>query len=534
MKIDKEVEYGLVGVDVEGADGGKHYTRVYIDASNKVNMAAAAAANVEVSTEAQEVNKKRFLVSVQTCGEYGNGEKSARVENAQQAAQFAIDVATQNFDLTVTNIYIKKFGKGFGEYYGTDADITAINAMVDPAGLHIYEQYKELRQWMSDYIDKCDCTEEQAEQAAIELYIGKCEDMIQEAAATNVEVTEAQEVISILKLEERIIKECGEGTFIFSHAEDTGGGIALHFDFIPRSEFGKSAVLVEVFTDGTLARVEEFTDGNHRVYTFVNGEEVTYFNDAFNFAWSEKYGAGYSTVKQAHLLVKVPDGQWFRFKTFAVDDDEFFKLMAERGACTLDTEEPQPKLPTGDKVQVIAQDVKAAKPYSINPAEDETVRFNHLNIYFRADATLELEGHFECQKIETAYRRFKKAMAQAASEVPELKGWGDDNAWPPAKKLTLTEDGDFWINENDESIFYTRNGEETICIDINEDIFYVFGYFRNFKPAIESMTAQVASVEVTEEATDKPQTSNETNKEHNRLVESSDLLPQEKFESGSE
>ncbi len=183
-----------------------------------------------------------------------------------------------------------------------------------------------------------------------------------------------------------------------------------------------------------------------------------------------------------------------------VTDAEAEKAFLELYISNCEDMTPEP-----EEVKAKETEVKAvSKPYSINPAEDAPVRFNHLNIYFRADGTLELEGYFECQKIETAYRRFKKAMAQAASEVPELKGWGDDNAWPPAKKLTLTEDGNFWINENDESIFYTRNGEETICVDINEDTFYFFGYFRNFKPAIETTAAHSANVEVTETAGNEP------------------------------
>ncbi|MBQ3433751.1 MAG: hypothetical protein IJG24_01750 [Selenomonadaceae bacterium] len=173
----------------------------------------------------------------------------------------------------------------------------------------------------------------------------------EKAAAANVEVSTketppttpaAVAVSPILKCEVDVIKNLGEGTFTFSHAEESDGTLTLYFDFTPSCFIitGKEATLAEVYTDGKLTRLEEIIGDSRWTREVVNGEEVTYYNGAFNFAWSDKYSAGYSTLKQTHLLVKVPDGQWYSFKNFAVGDDEFFQIMSERGACTISETEP--------------------------------------------------------------------------------------------------------------------------------------------------------------------------------------------------
>ena len=118
---------------------------------------------------------------------------------------------------------------------------------------------------------------------------------------------------------------------------------------------------------------------------------------------------------------------------------------------------------------------KSKKAYSINPVidEDSPVKFNHVDICIE-NGVLKISGLFECWKPETAYRRFRKIMAQAASEVPELDGW--DN-WEPAKKLTFDETEKIWLNENDEMIFDTKYTTNTLNIDINEDSIYIWGTF---------------------------------------------------------
>ncbi|MBR4032578.1 MAG: hypothetical protein IKJ07_07585, partial [Clostridia bacterium] len=99
-----------------------------------------------------------------------------------------------------------------------------------------------------------------------------------------------------------------------------------------------------------------------------------------------------------------------------------------------------------------AEDKKACKHYSINPDfddEDRPIKYNHVNIVIE-DGRLKIDGLFECWKPETAYNRFRKIMAQAAADVPELKGW---DAWEPAKKLTFDDTEKVWLNENGDMIF---------------------------------------------------------------------------------
>ncbi|MBR4031099.1 MAG: hypothetical protein IKJ07_00005, partial [Clostridia bacterium] len=70
--------------------------------------------------------------------------------------------------------------------------------------------------------------------------------------------------------------------------------------------------------------------------------------------------------------------------------------------------------------------------------------------------------------------RFRKIMAQAAADVPELKGW---DAWEPAKKLTFDDTEKVWLNENGDMIFDTKYAVETLNVDINEDNIYIWGTF---------------------------------------------------------
>lgn len=118
---------------------------------------------------------------------------------------------------------------------------------------------------------------------------------------------------------------------------------------------------------------------------------------------------------------------------------------------------------------------KARKLYRMNPVykEDENPRYNVVDIFIE-NGVLKISGLFECWKPETAYRRFRKIMAQAATEVPELDGW--DN-WEPAQKLTFDEDEKIWLNQNGDVIFDTKYVADRLNIDINEDSIYIWGTF---------------------------------------------------------
>lgn len=149
----------------------------------------------------------------------------------------------------------------------------------------------------------------------------------------------AEQVAPILKHEVDIIKSHGEGTFTFSHAEETDGKLALYFNFEPSCFIitGKEATLVEVYTDGKLIALEEIIGDSRWTREVINGEELTYYNGAFNFLSSDKYDAWLAIHGQLPILrIRGINAR------FAIGDDEFFGLMAERGACTLDPEEPEP------------------------------------------------------------------------------------------------------------------------------------------------------------------------------------------------
>lgn len=237
-------------------------------------------------------------------------------------------------------------------------------------------------------------------------------------------------VSPILKCEVDVIKNLGEGTFTFSHAEESDGKLTLYFDFTPSCFIitGKEATLAEVYTDGKLTRLEEIIGDSRWMREVVNGEEVTYYNGAFNFAWSDKYGAGYSTLKQTHLLVKVPDGQWYCFKNFAVGDDEFFKLMSERGACTIGETEP-PETPA------------AVAPVETNLTESESPATFKVGEVYRAD----------WRKPDDAYKILSRTAKFVTAVPVAFEDWGEttaDNGYVFKTKVNSDERGEFFKYED--------------------------------------------------------------------------------------
>jgi len=124
--------------------------------------------------------------------------------------------------------------------------------------------------------------------------------------------------------------------------EAGNGGLARHYKHFNRDgeHCGK---VVEVFTDKTSFILDHvnIVDKSIRTYYYINGEKLSYLNGEFNFIWSDKYKAGVSVVGGRHLQVEVPDGQWKKYKNFMVDDDEFFQILSERGACSFETEPPE-------------------------------------------------------------------------------------------------------------------------------------------------------------------------------------------------
>lgn len=126
-------------------------------------------------------------------------------------------------------------------------------------------------------------------------------------------------------------------TYEFECDKETGKkGLARHYKRFNRygEQVGK---LVEVFTDKTSFILDHvnIVVKSIRTYYYINGETLSYFKGKFSSIWSDKYKAGMSMVGGEHLQVEVPDGQWKKYKNFMVNDDEFFQIMSERGACTI-------------------------------------------------------------------------------------------------------------------------------------------------------------------------------------------------------
>lgn len=133
----------------------------------------------------------------------------------------------------------------------------------------------------------------------------------------------------------------------------------------------------------------------------------------------------------------------------------------------------------------------AKKSYSINPHydADSDVKFNHVDIYTNDDSSISISGFFECKNIETAYRRFRKI----AATIPQLNGW----EFITANKLTQNANG--WENEHVDQVFF-NDPLESLAIDQNEDIFYIYGKFN--MPQTNTTPATEPQVDITDHITD--------------------------------
>ena len=128
------------------------------------------------------------------------------------------------------------------------------------------------------------------------------------------------------------------------------------------------------------------------------------------------------------------------------------------------------------------------KAYLVNPPESLGVKFNRLNVYLGDNGAFEVDAHFDTTNIEKAYRRFVDFFLQAADDIPALNGYYH---FPPAKKLIKNTNG--WENELGEQIFFP-DGNESLCVDINEDFIYIFGKFNQhtIAPVAESQPELIA------------------------------------------
>lgn len=287
----------------------------------------------------------------------------------------------------------------------------------------------------------------------------KAEANAEAQAEEKTEETAAEEIVEVeanteVKAEET---ESGIGD-IFKAAVKTLGEEVSESD--AKFEIGKTYFVMHFLTHQTdtitvEARTAQMLTGTtsegtrkFRIFENVRGEFVTIGKD------DDGYDI-YIYAKNEFTTANVEAG-----KKAAIEDAAQLGINPEPQA---ETESP-------------AEDKKACKHYSINPDfddEDRPIKYNHVNIVIE-DGRLKIDGLFECWKPETAYNRFRKIMAQAAADVPELKGW---DAWEPAKKLTFDDTEKVWLNENGDMIFDTKYAVETLNVDINEDNIYIWGTF---------------------------------------------------------
>lgn len=92
------------------------------------------------------------------------------------------------------------------------------------------------------------------------------------------------------------------------------------------------------FIEGPVTIITFTEAGTELSGTFIANEEICYCNGDFSSIVSEKYGAMWSEMFRNRdggaWLVKVPDGKWSKW--IRPDNEEFFAIMSERGACTID------------------------------------------------------------------------------------------------------------------------------------------------------------------------------------------------------
>ena len=163
------------------------------------------------------------------------------------------------------------------------------------------------------------------------------------------------------------INEDGEDTFL------------LDSSTICRTPFGTAADAEQAFFDiiGIEETAEISEEGNEFRRFTVNGETVTYFNGELNFIKSDTYHASLAAYRNQYV-VEVPDGRWKKFKR--LDVDEFFQVMSERGACSIDGKPEPPVAPQSDFTAKLAalkdtydkaEKVVAEKKIVLDEAEKE-------------------------------------------------------------------------------------------------------------------------------------------------------------------
>lgn len=111
------------------------------------------------------------------------------------------------------------------------------------------------------------------------------------------------------------------------------------FDLLPEVDELNDVAESET-QDDELKIVEHvrFTEsGNERREFTVGNESVHYFNGELSFLWNKTYRAGISPIGECRYIVEVPDGRYVKF--IRPTDEEFFQIMAERGACSFDEPE---------------------------------------------------------------------------------------------------------------------------------------------------------------------------------------------------
>ncbi len=207
-----------------------------------------------------------------------------------------------------------------------------------------------------------------------------------------------------------------------------------------------------------------------------------------------------------------------------VDDNaEVFNLLPDFTDADEDDDEliDEPaEIESAAAAAIVETKSPADKGYNINPDFDK-IKFNHVNIYTDKSGQVRFDGIFQCKKVETAYRRFRKIMLQVNADHPELN-LGGENDWLPAEKIELVPSTEhqglfFGYNETGDLLFADSN-EDSLALDINEDSFYFFGKFNAESPAV--VTSEETADAETETATDTPAPHEETATGLNATVDS--------------
>lgn len=172
--------------------------------------------------------------------------------------------------------------------------------------------------------------------------------------------------------------------------------------------------------------------------------------------------------------------------------EEYAAIQAEIQLDNTYAEPDQNNIAVSDNNEIKLANKPAKKRYAINPVinVDDEIKFNHLDILITANGELRIDGWFRAKRIETAYRHFRNIMAQAANDIPLLKGWGYESL-PPANKISEC-DGHFYA-ENGDYLFTNNDPRDTFAVDINEDNFYFFGNFSAETKPLEGFNYDAAT-----------------------------------------